>query len=276
MLRQRLSWYMTKLNYTRRAILNGRTFHIPHINGLHYTPNEVWMSDVVGGLTSSRDGVFLDCGVNVGQTLLKLKSIRPDCTYIGFEPNPACVHYVQHLIRRNKLQACEIVPAGIAEQNGIATLYSYDESGHDSRGSLRHDRGIDITSTQHVATVSADTIENVIGDRSIGVVKIDVEGLELEVAKALRRLIAQHRPPIIMELLPVYESGNERHARQNEIEELFRSLGYDQLEIMRNADESLIGVEHVETAGVRTDWSRCDYIFAPSEQRDQITASLAA
>ena len=41
---------------------------------------------------------FIDVGVNVGQTLLKLKSISSEINYLGFEPNPNCVNYLKNLI----------------------------------------------------------------------------------------------------------------------------------------------------------------------------------
>ncbi|WP_423820815.1 FkbM family methyltransferase [Salinisphaera sp. SPP-AMP-43] len=274
MLRRRLAWYMTKLNYTQRIDLNGQTFQIPHINGLQYSPNESWMTDVLRGLVSYRDGAFVDCGVNVGQTLLKVKSLQPERPYIGFEPNPACVYYLNELKRRNRLSYCDIVPAGIADRDGVATLYSYDESGHDSKASMRHDRGIDVVSTQHVATVSADTVESLVGEQPISIIKIDVEGLELDVTKSLLRLIERERPPVLMELLPVYSAESERKARQDEIEALFRSVGYAQFEIMRDESDSFAGVTAVETAGIRSDWSRCDYVFAPAEQHSQVETAL--
>ena len=34
-------------------------------------------------------GIFVDVGVNIGQTLLKLKAVDNEMNYIGFEPNPS-------------------------------------------------------------------------------------------------------------------------------------------------------------------------------------------
>ena len=49
-------------------------------------------------LLKKKNGAYLDIGVNIGQTLMKLKSVNPKIEYIGFEPNATCVHYVNKLI----------------------------------------------------------------------------------------------------------------------------------------------------------------------------------
>src|SRR5262245_40272959 len=94
--------FTRRLNYTRTVKLNGRSIRIPAINGMECDITEPWMLEILDGLLARTKGAFIDVGVNVGQTLVKVKSISIDRSYIGFEPNPACLYYVGELIKQNQ------------------------------------------------------------------------------------------------------------------------------------------------------------------------------
>src|ERR1700712_729243 len=69
-----------------------RTFKIPVLEGkegilFHHKIGEPYLLEVFRELYKSKDYVFLDGGVNFGQTLLKIKAIKMDATYFGFEPS---------------------------------------------------------------------------------------------------------------------------------------------------------------------------------------------
>jgi len=50
------------------------------------------MIDLLKKILLLKDGVFIDIGMNLGQTLIKLKCVDPNIRYFGFEPNPGCVY----------------------------------------------------------------------------------------------------------------------------------------------------------------------------------------
>src|SRR5687767_11314100 len=96
------------LNYFNLTIKHHRKSNsviVPIINkigieNLHLS--EEWMCDVIEKLLSVKTGGFIDIGVNVGQTLIKLKLVDANVSYIGFDPNPVCVFYTKTLIKKNK------------------------------------------------------------------------------------------------------------------------------------------------------------------------------
>ena len=59
---------------------------------------EPWMNSVLKDVFKVCEGTFLDIGVNLGQTLLHVKTLEPARKYIGFEPNPTCCFYANSLI----------------------------------------------------------------------------------------------------------------------------------------------------------------------------------
>lgn len=70
------------------------------------------------------DPVILDCGANIGMSVLYFKHQYPDARVIAFEPDPTIVPYLEENVRRNGLNDVTIVRAALAEQNGQITLHS--------------------------------------------------------------------------------------------------------------------------------------------------------
>ncbi len=67
---------------------------------------------------------------------LEVKSIDPKENYIGFEPNPSCIMYVDELIRVNKLRNCTIVPVGLFTEDKLLNLDLYEDNLTNSGGSI--------------------------------------------------------------------------------------------------------------------------------------------
>jgi hypothetical protein len=64
--------------------------------------------------------------------------------------------------------------------------------------------------------------------KKVGLIKIDVEGGELEVLRGLKDIILANQPSIIIEILPVYSSENiERLSRQKLLQEFIKNLNYE-------------------------------------------------
>jgi hypothetical protein len=125
-----VSWYQKKVNYIKKVSINGVRVRIPSINGISCDATEPWMIDLLAKVLQKRSGAFLDVGVNVGQTLVKIKALDPDREYIGFEPNPACVFYVQNLINANSFPNCTLIPVGLFTKDCILSLDFLDYPDH--------------------------------------------------------------------------------------------------------------------------------------------------
>jgi len=108
--------FLPYLNLTGAIEINNKTFVIPVNGGLGFDNlflSEPWMTRLLSRLRPFFSGAFVDVGVNVGQTLLKVYAVNERVNYIGFEPNPICNYYTQELIRLNRFEGCKLIPAGI-------------------------------------------------------------------------------------------------------------------------------------------------------------------
>jgi hypothetical protein len=101
--------------------------------------DEPWMDDILSLVGSKiTSGIFIDVGVNIGQTLLKVKkNFASEIFYIGFEPNPNCVNYCHKLISLNKWgENSAIIPCAISNEAGLIKLYKYSTGDVDPSASI--------------------------------------------------------------------------------------------------------------------------------------------
>ncbi len=231
---------------------------------------EKWMKEIFASLLKKTDGGFLDVGVNIGQTLIKVKSINSDTKYIGLEPNPACIFYVEKLIQINCFSNTKIIPSGISNANGVMTLNYYAKDLSDSSASVVKNfrPNQKVLKTQNIVVLTSELLKL---DEKIAVVKIDVEGAELMVIEGIKEILDRDRPYIIIEILPVYEIGNiDRLGRQQKLLKIIQGLRYLIFKILKKPTDDFDAIEEIADIGIHSDITHCDYLFVPSEKSIQI------
>lgn len=111
---------------------------------------------------------------------------------------------------------------------------------------------------------NAKTLDSLIG--KVGVIKIDVEGAEVEVIETLVPVIRRDLPIITVEILPVYSAENIRRIeRQTRLQGILRSCGYTLYRIVgkNTATLKLVQINDIE---VHSDLELCDYVALPADK----------
>ena len=129
-------------NLTGEVTLNGKRFKIPILQKTGFSNlfvTETWMIKILEVVLPIDNKKFVDVGVNIGQTLLKLRSVSSEISYIGFEPNPMCVNYSAKLIKENEFKNTILIPSGISEKTELGKLNFYSPSETDSSASMIED-----------------------------------------------------------------------------------------------------------------------------------------
>lgn len=230
---------------------------------------EEWMQVVLRKFSYAfTDKVFVDVGVNVGQTLLKVFSLNNKQHYIGFEPNASCLHYLYQLMEKNNFSTVTIMPVALADKTEMLNLQLYYNDATDSSASIVEGfRPQQIASVRKVPAIGKDDLQF---DSSVGMIKIDVEGAELNVIKSLEAIVAKDRPLILCEILPVYSIENTfRLDRQKQIEEILKQNSFGMARITPSG-----GGEFVSEIGVHSDIERSNYIFYPLERLNEVKQKL--
>jgi len=262
-----LSW---RINATVRGHYRGQGIRIPIIYGTGFQNvelGELSLLRAFAKILELKPGAFADVGVNVGQTLIKVKLIDRSRVYIGFEPNPHCCQYVARLIDVNKFESCSLVPVGLSDRDTVVSLFTKSDDVDPSASVIGGFRNTDrYRRTQRVAVFRGDPLLRDL--HQLSTLKIDVEGGELEVVGGLRETIARLRPYIVCEILPVFdpesEIGRFRQGRQAALVGLLQSMGYTLHRIL--PDDAVVELSGIE---VHSDLALCNYIFVPQSELQQ-------
>jgi FkbM family methyltransferase len=190
--------------------------------------------------------------------------------YIGFEPNPTCIHYLAELVSKNDLQKVIVYPVGLNEITSVVKLNFFSQSQSDSSASIIPNFRARESITQHILVPVFNLLDLKTEFDPISIIKIDVEGAELEVILSLLTKIKEDRPLILIEILPCYESTNIfRISRQNQIESIFKSNSYLLFRIIKE-DNKFQFLEQIDQIGVHGDVDKSDYILVPLEREPWI------
>jgi FkbM family methyltransferase len=244
-----------------------REVKIPVLGGIgseNTALSEPWLFPILAHLLTVKEGAMIDVGVNLGQTLIKLLALDGTRRYVGFEPNPQCVNYATAVAVANGARQVTIVPCGLSDRFGVVRLYSRGPT--DSAASViegfRDSR--EYSDSSLVCIAPGDDVLSNIEPGPVAIIKVDVEGGELEVLAGLSQTIIEHRPFVLCEVLPVYDEATAIGAmRRERADGLLRRLGELDYDIYRMSHNSKLNrLSTIPTHG-RLELS--DYLFAPRE-----------
>lgn len=140
---------------------------------------------------------FWDVGANAGYyTLLGCRRVGPSGAVTAFEPIPASVERLRVALKKNRLTNAEIVPAALGCQNGDAP-FEFDRN-RLYLGRLKNEESFNPQGESMM--VSVLTMEE--AARRFGppdLVKIDVEGGEIDVLRGMGAAIHEKKPVFLVE-----------------------------------------------------------------------------
>jgi len=172
----------------------------------------------------------LDIGANVGIYALPWAAISTGVTVHCFEPNPAVRARLARNVALNRLGSrVRLHPEALSDRAGTATLYGSDDMSSLNQG---------VYSGRQAAPVEVPLarLDDVLGGEGtpISLMKIDVQGHELEVLRGAETLISRHRPVLILEHEDdLYRSAAEAEQRKTGLATLLSRLRYETLYISR-------------------------------------------
>lgn len=229
--------------------------------------DEFWMREAIARLLPETEGIFLDVGVNLGQTLLSLRSVDRRRRYVGFEPNVECVSIVRRIVKENGFLESTVIPAACSGDFGIARLFHYTDSAYDSAASMVPNFRDAASQRGESVIVSASVVPCLaaLGVAQVGLVKIDVEGFEADVLEALEPVLSRDRPPVLIEVLPIRDSSQRREAT-GRIMDLLGRIDFAPLQILKDSNGVLIGFRNCNTIGDQEEIALSDYLLYPKEK----------
>jgi len=172
----------------------------------------------------------VDVGANIGIYALPWAAASAGVTVHCFEPNPAVRARLERNVALNRLGArIRLHAEALSDRTGRATLFGSDDMSSLNEG---------VHSGRQAAPVEVPLarLDDVLGGEGplVSLVKIDVQGHELEVLRGAEAVISRNRPAMILEHEDdLYRSPSEAQERKTALAALLRRLGYETLYISR-------------------------------------------
>ena len=188
--------------------------------GIHEAEVVEWIvSDLKEGMT------FVDIGPNVGYyTLLGARCVGTSGKIVALEPDPDVVAILRRNIEVNRVGNVHIVHGAASDACGRAKLGRARSSSYST--GLYCEDAVDWI---EVPRYSLDAVINELGIGAVDLVKLDVEGAELEVLEGMSQILRVNRPRVIMELHGRLDGTDPQPAVQK-----LKRVGYTVRHISQN------------------------------------------
>jgi len=192
---------------------------------------------------SLREGdVFYDIGANIGFfSLIAARCVRAAGRVYAFEPVPANADAIRKSSTLNGMNMIDVFAEAVGAESGCGELLLARHIGGAALASagappdLRGRIKVDVVAIDHVVARR--------GMRPPTLVKIDVEGAEMDVLRGMRGTIQRWRPTIIYEVDDATREGLER--KMVVIASFMRSTEYKLTMLSASYRDASWHVEHV-------------------------------
>ena len=182
-------------------------------------------SHLVSEIEKRNVRVLWDIGANIGAITLPLLKSFSALHAVLFEPS---AEVAGRLIRNVSInpdvaQRATIMNVALSDSTGIGNFYASSETFNSGVAGLGHSHNR-FQFAVRVHTCTGDGLVSSGTCPAPELIKIDVEGFELEVLNGLQRTLIDHRPTILFEH-SLYRL-KERHQPRNAVTSFLASLGY--------------------------------------------------
>ncbi|WP_300662176.1 FkbM family methyltransferase [Fluviicola sp.] len=164
--------------------------------------------------------VILDIGANIGEISLRFAQRYPQASIHGFEPFPDTFETLKRNVSLNSFPNIELHPLGLGSEQG-KVFFEERSAGNPGMNRVTSDPE---KSSREVAITTLDSFIQNLGDQHISLIKIDVEGYELEVLKGARNLIQEHHPVFFIELDD--DNLKDQNSSALELIQFLQAFGY--------------------------------------------------
>ncbi len=172
---------------------------------------EIFEKEIYKFQTDNLEPYILDCGANVGLSIIYFKRLYPKAVVIGFEPDPNIFAALSENIRSFDLKNVTLVPKAVWSEE--TRLRFYPEGGNSSRIATSED-------DKNIIEVQTTSLRPFI-NRRVDFLKIDIEGAEAEVMDSCKDLLH-----LVDSIFIEYHSFEKKPQRLNDILTFLSNAGF--------------------------------------------------
>jgi len=165
--------------------------------------NEIFITTEYYFKSSKSRPFIIDCGSNIGMSILFYKYIYPDAEIIGFEPDLYAFEILSENVINNKLSNTTVFQKALADKDGVISFYYDVENISSLQMSIVKERV-----SKSKIEVECTTLSKYI-NKNVDFLKLDIEGAEILV---IRNLDEKNKLKYIDKMVIEYH----HHIRKNE------------------------------------------------------------
>lgn len=143
---------------------------------------------------------------------------------LAFEPNAVNFACATVTCAINTLSNCRLIRGGLGASPARLTIKTHDDNGQPLGGASRVVEGRPGSERARFDEIDIHTIDATVGEASVGLIQLDIEGQELAALEGARQTIARSRPLLVLEAHGPVDFGQAPFMKQ-----LAAKFGYQQI-----------------------------------------------
>lgn len=172
-------------------------------------------------------GLFVDVGANIGLMSVFTASAFKNGNIIAIEAHPVTANILKRNIEINSLSNIVIKEIALGNEVGETQIFENWQVNRGGASLVVHDEN------SKSYPVKIEKLDNIITD-TVSIIKIDVEGLELDVLKGASNTILKCKPILIVE---ISDQRTSTLSPSNEIVDFINEFGFYKLYKLKGGKE---------------------------------------
>lgn len=211
--------------------LNGLSFHIPRDLDNSYILHEPELGTQQIIRRHLKPGMIaIDVGANIGYlTLLMAKLVGPKGKIYAVEPAQDNLEFLRRNVRLNGAENIEILPYAAGAEHSIQNFYL-------RKAGTLHSLYSPANAAAEITQVQVMPLDELIREKRVDFIKIDVEGGEIEALKGTQRIL-QSNAEIKLILEMITKALRQAGHTPEELSNLLLNAGFDTWMINENTKQ---------------------------------------
>lgn len=164
--------------YTKTVMqIKGKELVVPDLASFNFMKKEIFDTEIYKFITSNPNPYIIDCGANIGLSIIYLKSLYPDSKIVAFEPDPEIFQILKENVKKFSFSGVELIQKALWDKEKDIQFCA---EGADGGLLLDVHGGKEVTNT--VKAISLNSYLN----EPVAFLKLDIEGAETTVLKDIQ------------------------------------------------------------------------------------------
>jgi len=194
-----------------KTLLLGKDIEIADAPSFFSMYNEIFKKEVYKFKTEIKKPYIIDCGANIGLSVIYFKKLYPEAEIIGFEPDKRIFDMLKNNIKSFGLSNVQIIQKALWNKEGEAIFSS---EGADA-GRLANE-----SKTANPASIMTTSLRGYLG-RPVDFLKIDIEGVETVVVEDCADLLVN-----VKNLFVEYHSFDGKEQELGVLLDILKKAGF--------------------------------------------------